>query len=73
MNRSPKVREVITRLSRLGCRRIRSNGSHEIWEAPNGQRCPIVINHRGADMSPHVLASVRRWLRQSGLDLEGGF
>ena len=71
--RNPKVREVTARLRHLGCRPIRSKGSHELWEAPDGRRCPIVINHLGGDMSPHVLASVRRWLRRAGLEFEGGF
>jgi len=72
MSRIPKVREVITRLRHLGCIRIRCNGSHEVWEAPGGSRCPVVINHPGGDVTPRVLASVRRWLRRAGLDFDGG-
>ncbi len=71
MSRNPKVREVRARLVKLGCKRVRCNGSHETWEAPDGSRCPIKINHLGADVSARVLASVRRWLRGAGLDLDG--
>ena len=71
MSRNPSVREVRTRLLQLGCGPIRSNGSHEVWEAPDGSRCSIVINHLGSDISARVLSSVRRWLRRAGLSLEG--
>jgi len=70
MSRNPKVRAVRTRLIQLGCKRVRCNGSHETWQAPNGSRCSIVINHLGSDISARVLSSVRRWLRRAGLNLD---
>lgn len=72
MPRNLKVRQVIVRLRQLGCRPVRSKGSHQTWKAPNGACCPIKINHLGADMSPRVLSCVRQWLRDAGLDLDGG-
>jgi predicted RNA binding protein YcfA (HicA-like mRNA interferase family) len=71
MNRNPKVREVRIRLIQLGCKRVRCNGSHETWEAPDRSRCVIKINHLGNDISARVLSCVRRWLRCARLDLDG--
>ena len=68
MSRHPKVREVLRHLIELGCKRVRCNGSHEIWEAPDGSTCPIVINHLGNNISARVLSCIRRWLRRAGLE-----
>ncbi len=72
MLRHPSVREVRTLLIHIGCKRVRCNGSHETWRAPDGSRCTIKVNHLGDDISARVLSSVRRWLRRAGLDLDGG-
>lgn len=62
-----KVRVVLEILKERGCREVRVSGSHQIWEMPNGERFPVVINHKNAEASRIVLATIRRQFRAAGL------
>jgi len=64
-----RVRRLRKRLRNLGCRPLRTRGSHEVWSTPGGARLVVVCNHLGRDASKPVLASCRRALFLEGLDL----
>jgi len=55
----PKIRELLQELRQTGWVPVRQNGSHQIWQAPNGARVPIVINHPNDQVSRSVLKSIR--------------
>ena len=61
-----RYRELAEKLKKLaGCQPVRQgNGSHEIWEAPNGQRFPVP-RHPG-DLGKGLLAKI---IKQAGLNL----
>ena len=62
------VRELRAKMSQAGAVPLRINGSHEVWGLPGGGTIPIVGDHKGADASPGVVASVRRAFSRAGLD-----
>lgn len=62
-HRQMKVRELLRDLRERGCRPVRCRGSHQTWLTPAGEFVTLVVNHLGGDVSPVVLASVRRALR----------
>jgi predicted RNA binding protein YcfA (HicA-like mRNA interferase family) len=69
MHRNYKVRALLHDLRRHGCWPQRTKGSHQVWSTPGGVSFPVVVNHPGNDVTPRVLASVRRVLRAEGLEL----
>jgi predicted RNA binding protein YcfA (HicA-like mRNA interferase family) len=60
--RRAKVRDLLHELRACGWRPVRCRGSHQTWRAPDGDLLTVVVNHPGHDVSPVVLASVRRAL-----------
>jgi predicted RNA binding protein YcfA (HicA-like mRNA interferase family) len=61
--RTTKVRTLLSELKLRGCRPLRTRGSHQTWSTATGATFVVVVNHRNADASAVVLASVRRALR----------
>lgn len=64
-----RTRDLLNRLRELGCVPQRISGSHQILVAPGNRTLCIPVNHPGRDVSPTVLSSVRRVLRNVGLEL----
>lgn len=60
-------REVVRKLSTLGCRELerRGGGSHRKWFNPNTQRATVVPDWGGRDLKP---GTVRSAVRQPGID-----
>ena len=59
LGRPKKIREVISDMRAQGWRSLeRGKGSHEVWEAPSGQRVPIVVNHKNDVISRRVLQTL---------------
>lgn len=58
LGRPPKVRELLQQLRLRGWIAVRQNGSHQIWQAPNGTRVPVVVNHPNDPVSRTVLKTV---------------
>lgn len=60
LGRPKKIREVISDLRAQGWKNLeRGKGSHEVWEAPSGQRVPLVVNHVNDVMSRRVLQTLK--------------
>lgn len=58
LGKPPKVRELVSALTRLGARAIRTKGSHQTWETTDGKRFQLVVNHPGDPCSRQVLRCV---------------
>jgi predicted RNA binding protein YcfA (HicA-like mRNA interferase family) len=60
-------REVVRKLSILGCRELerKGGGSHRKWFNPNTQRATVVPDWGGRDLK---LGTVRSAVRQLGID-----
>ena len=70
LKRTPKVRELVEFLKEKGCTYEQVDStSHQKWRTPGGTMFPIVVNHKNAEVSPNVLATVRRHLRAEGVRL----
>jgi predicted RNA binding protein YcfA (HicA-like mRNA interferase family) len=54
-------REVLRRVEKLGCERLRQRGSHVIVRCPGGCQTVIPI-HRGQDLPTGTLRSIERAL-----------
>ncbi len=67
MPRRPKLRHLLQELRTLGFRPERTRGSHQVWSTPGGAHLTLVVNHANCDVTPIVLASVRRALRREGM------
>lgn len=64
-----RVRDLLARLSELGGVAVRQRGSHQVVALPSGRCCTLKVNHQGEDVSPIVLATVRRVVREEGFEL----
>lgn len=62
-----KVRDLIQHLERHGGERVRTTGSHGFYRMPDGTVVSLVVKHQNDDVSPNVLATVRRGLRRAGV------
>ena len=49
-NKRWTVRELRARLRELGCRHVRTAGSHEIWATADGATLPPVSGHRTGEV-----------------------
>lgn len=64
-----KVRDLLRHLRDHGCTSLRQTGSHEMWQLPDGNTFPVVVNHANDDVTPNVLAAARRAFRAAGMPL----
>jgi predicted RNA binding protein YcfA (HicA-like mRNA interferase family) len=65
---SLKAREVMRALQRAGFVRVRSKGSHHIFEHPDDRtRRTLVSDHRGKDVPRGTLHAI---IEQAGLTIE---
>lgn len=69
MARRYRVRDLLARLHELGAEPVRQRGSHQTVTFPSGRAVTVKVNHPGEDVSPIVLATVRRAVREEGLEL----
>lgn len=60
----PKVRDLLHELRRIGARAIRTKGSHQTWELPDGERIGLVINHLGDNAGRREILIVERALEK---------
>lgn len=65
-----KVRVLVSQIQAAGCIPVRVKGSHQVFRTPSGNSIPLVINHQNAEVTPNVLASVRRALQSEGIRLK---
>lgn len=65
-----KTRQIRRALSRLGCRALRQNGSHETWETPSGRRLPVILVNDD-DLRNRIVKALLTALMAEGLMPEG--
>jgi predicted RNA binding protein YcfA (HicA-like mRNA interferase family) len=56
------VRELLHELRRIGAIAIRTKGSHQTWELPDGERIGLVVNHPGDNAGRREILVVERAL-----------
>ncbi|MBN1610862.1 MAG: type II toxin-antitoxin system HicA family toxin [Polyangiaceae bacterium] len=55
-------REVVRRLTALGCTKVRQKGSHATYMAPDGKCWTTVAIHEGRDIPAGTLRAIEREL-----------
>jgi predicted RNA binding protein YcfA (HicA-like mRNA interferase family) len=64
---SIKIRDFQRLLREIGAQEVRTSGTHQIWELPNGHRIPLVLGN--GELSRNVLGSMRREFKNAGLEV----